>query len=144
MDPRHASYYASVMGVLHWCVELGRLDIMIEVQMLASFQACPREGLSEMVFHVFAYLKKYNRSAFVFDWTMPKLDESSFMEVDWKEYYPGAKETIPDNMPEPQGCSVTTTCFVDAPGCRLTHCSHSGILIFVNRAPILWFSKRQV
>jgi hypothetical protein len=56
LDPRHASYYASVMGVLHWCVELGqcvelgRLDIMIEVEMLASFQACPREGHLETVF----------------------------------------------------------------------------------------------
>jgi hypothetical protein len=67
------------------------------------------------------------------------------MEVDWKEYYPGAKEAIPDNMPEPQGRSVTTTCFVDTDhaGCRLTRRSHSGILIFVNRAPILWFLKRQ-
>jgi hypothetical protein len=37
------------------------------------------------------------------------------------------------------------TCFMDADraGCHLTHRSHSGILIFVNRAPILWFSKRQ-
>jgi hypothetical protein len=50
----------------------------------------------------------------VFDWTVPERDESSFMEVDWKEYYPGAKEAITDNMPEPRGCSVTTTCFVDA------------------------------
>jgi hypothetical protein len=111
--------------------------------MLASFQTCPREGHLETVFLVFAYLKKYNRSALVFDWTVPELDESSFMEVDWKEYYPGAKEAIPDNMPEPRGRSVTTTCFVDADhaGCRLTRRSHSGILIFVNRAPILWFLK---
>jgi delta-aminolevulinic acid dehydratase/porphobilinogen synthase len=67
------------------------------------------------------------------------------MEVDWKEYYPGAKEAIPDNIPEPRGRLVTTTCFVDADhaGCRFTRHSHSGILIFVNRAPILWFSKRQ-
>jgi hypothetical protein len=57
LDPRHASYYASVMGVLHWCVELGQLDIMIEVQMLASFQVCPKEGHLETVFHVFSYLK---------------------------------------------------------------------------------------
>jgi hypothetical protein len=34
LDPRRASYYASVMGVLRCCVELGRLDIVIEVQMV--------------------------------------------------------------------------------------------------------------
>jgi hypothetical protein len=97
------------------------------------------------MFHVFAYLKKYDRSAFVFDWTEPWLDQSQFKECDWKEYFPGAAEAIPPNMPEPRGKSVLTTCFVDADhaGYKLTWRSHSGVLIFVNRAPILWFSKRQ-
>jgi len=37
------------------------------------------------------------------------------------------------------------SCYVDADhaGCRATRRSHSGILIFLNRAPILWYSKRQ-
>ena len=97
------------------------------------------------MFHVFAYLKRHNRSALVFDWTEPEFDTTQFRECDWKEYYPGATEAIPDNMPEPRGRSVTSTCFVDADhaGCRLTRRSHSGVLIFVNRAPIIWFSKRQ-
>ena len=35
--------------------------------------------------------------------------------------------------------------FVDADhaGDRDTHCSFTGILIYVNRAPILWFSKKE-
>jgi hypothetical protein len=41
LDPRQASYYASLMGVLHWCIELRWLDIIVEVGMLMSFQACP-------------------------------------------------------------------------------------------------------
>jgi hypothetical protein len=145
LDERKASYYASLMGVLRWIIELGRIDIIVEVGLLARFQANPRQGHLEQMFHVFAYLKKYNRSALVFDWTEPDLDVTMFKECDWKEYYPEAKEAIPDNMPEPRGRSVTTTCFVDADhaGCRLTRRSHSGVLIFVNRAPIMWFSKRQ-
>jgi hypothetical protein len=37
------------------------------------------------------------------------------------------------------------SCFVDVDhaGCRETRRSHSGIIIFVNGVPILWFSKRQ-
>ena len=37
------------------------------------------------------------------------------------------------------------TCYVDAShaGCRVTRRSHTGIFIFINRAPIVWFSKRQ-
>ena len=145
LDELRASYYGSLMGVLRWCIELGRIDIVVEVGMLSHFQACPREGHLEQVFHVFAFLKSHSRSAMVFDPTEPTLDESVFKKCDWKEFYPDAKEAIPTNMPEPRGRPVTTTCFVDADhaGCRLTRRSHSGILIFVNRAPILWYSKRQ-
>ena len=145
LDEKRASYYASLMGVLRWCIELGRIDIIVEVGLLARFQACPREGHLDQLFHVFAYLKKYNHSTLVFDWTEPELSEEGFVEVDWQDYYPGAVEAIPSNMPEPRGKEVLTTCFVDADhaGCRLTRRSHSGVLIFVNRAPIIWFSKRQ-
>ena len=81
----------------------------------------------------------------VFDWTTPTFDTSKFAQCDWTEFYPEAKEAIPSNMPEPRGQPVTTTCWVDADhaGCRMTRRSHTGIIIFVNRAPILWFSKRQ-
>jgi hypothetical protein len=37
------------------------------------------------------------------------------------------------------------SCFVDTDhaGCQVTRWLHTGVLIFVNRAPILWYSKRQ-
>jgi hypothetical protein len=145
VNDKLSSYYSSLMGILRWCIELGRIDIVVEVGLLARFQACPRQGHLEQLFHVFAYLKKYNLSSLVFDWTKPEFDESRFKVCDWREYYPDAKEGIPSNMPEARGCPVTTSCFVDADhaGCRLTRRSHSGVLIFVNRAPIIWFSKRQ-
>jgi hypothetical protein len=81
----------------------------------------------------------------VFDETEPAIDQSRFRVVDWSEFYPGAEEAIPQDMPEPRGCSVVTSCFVDSDhaGCRLTRRSHTGVLIFVNNAPILWHSKRQ-
>ncbi len=140
-----ATYFQSVIGVLRWIIELGRIDIIVEVGLLSHYLAAPRVGHLEQVYHIFAYLKKYNRSAVVLDWTEPSIDESLFKEVDWSEYYPGVKETIPPNMPEPRGKPVVTTCYVDADhaGCRLTRRSHTGILIFVNRAPIVWYSKRQ-
>ena len=145
LNEGQSSYYQSLMGVLRWCIELGRIDIMVEVGLLARFQAAPRAGHLAQAFHVFAYLKHHKKSSLVFDWTEPELDLSQFAICDWKEFYPGAAESIPTNMPEPRGRSVTMTCFVDADhaGCLLTRRSHSGVLIFVNRAPIIWFSKRQ-
>jgi hypothetical protein len=62
----------------------------VEVGLLSCFKAATREGHLEQLFRVFAYLKKYNRSSMVFDWTYPELDESVFMECDWNEFYPGA------------------------------------------------------
>jgi hypothetical protein len=48
-------------------------------------------------------------------------------------------------MPEPRGRSVTISLFVDAnhAGNVITRRSHTGIFLFVQNAPIIWFSKRQ-
>jgi hypothetical protein len=48
-------------------------------------------------------------------------------------------------MPKPRGNSVTTHCFVDANHAsdKETRRSQTGILLFVNTAPIIWYSKRQ-
>ena len=37
------------------------------------------------------------------------------------------------------------SCFFDADhaGCRVTIRSHTGVIIFINKTPILWFSKQQ-
>jgi len=48
-------------------------------------------------------------------------------------------------MPPPRGNAATRHCFVDADlaGNTGTRRSQTGILIFVNRAPVIWYSKRQ-
>jgi hypothetical protein len=46
---------------------------------------------------------------------------------------------------KPQGQRVTISAFVDAnhAGNKVTRCSHTDIIIYVQNAPILWYSKRQ-
>jgi hypothetical protein len=48
-------------------------------------------------------------------------------------------------MPEPRGRSVIISAFVDTnhAGNVVTRRSHTGIFIFVQNAPIIWFSKKQ-
>ena len=48
-------------------------------------------------------------------------------------------------MPEPRGHPVIISAFVDAnhAGNIVTRHLHTGIFIFVQNAPIIWFSKRQ-
>jgi hypothetical protein len=142
---RQASYYQGLIGILRWTVELGRIDILIDVAMLSSHAAAPREGHLDQAFHVFAYLKHHGRSKLVFDDTNPEFDERRFKKCNWSETYPDAEEAIPTNMPEPRGKPVTVNCFVDAShaGCQVTRRSQTGVIIFCNRAPIIWYSKRQ-
>ena len=58
LDEKAASYYQSQCGVLRWMIELGRIDCITEVSLLASQMALPREGHLDALFHVFAHLKQ--------------------------------------------------------------------------------------
>mmetsp|Transcript_8647 Transcript_8647/g.12593 ORF Transcript_8647/g.12593 Transcript_8647/m.12593 type:complete len:946 (-) Transcript_8647:1039-3876(-) len=139
------NYYQGLVGILRWIVELGRIDLNVPVSLLSRFMMSPREGHLQQCYHMLAYLKQFNRSRLVFDDAEPDLSEYYFHVCDWSEYYHDAAEPIPPNMPEPLGHSVTTTCFCDTDhaGCKVTRRSQTGILIYVNKAPIFWYSKRQ-
>jgi hypothetical protein len=65
--------------------------------------------------------------------------------ADWSEFYGDVEEEMPPNMPEPRGNPVSTSAFVDAnhAGNVVTRRSHTGIILFVQNAPIMWYSKRQ-
>jgi hypothetical protein len=142
----NGTYYHSQIGVLQWMVELGRVDIITEVSMLASHLACPREAHLEAVSRIFAYLDKKHNSRMVFDPTYPEIDMSALKECEWKEFYGEAKEPLPLNMPEPRGTKeVDCHLYVDSDhaGDRLIRRSQTRFSIFLNTAPLIWFSKRQ-
>ena len=83
--------------------ELGRVDIIVPVALLSRFLSAPRVGHLDQSFHIFAYLKRYNKSALVFDDTVPVFDDSEFTKCDWSEFYPGASEPVPPKAPELRG-----------------------------------------
>ena len=61
LDDEGAEYFQSLVGILRWIVELGRIDIGVEASMLASCMAMQRVGNLQQLFYVFAYLKnKHN------------------------------------------------------------------------------------
>ena len=146
LTPEMTSRYQQLVGILRWCVELGRIDICLEVAKLSAYNANPRVGHLEAVYGVFGYLESHNRSKIVLDPTKPKVDESVFNgNADWMDFYGDVEEELPPTMPKPRGNSVTISMFVDAAhaGNVVTRRSHTGILIFLNKAPIWWYSKRQ-
>ena len=143
-----ASYFHSLIGVLRWIVELGRVDICIDVSMMSSHLALPREGHLKEVFHIFAYLKKHHNAEMVFDPTPVQFDRNLFEKQDWS-YSPygveGIEEEMPDGMPTPYGPSMTMRVYVDADhaGDLLTRRSRTGFVVFLNSSPIHWSSKKQ-
>ena len=90
-----ANYYQSLIGALRWAVELGRIDIIVEVGMLSRYCVSPRLRHLEQVLHIFAHLKRQGPCTMVFDPTEPKIDNSIFQLRDWSELYPEAAEPIP-------------------------------------------------
>lgn len=126
-------------------MELGRIDIHLSIALMAQYLAQPRIGHLDQVYHIFAYIKAHIRSRIILDPTVPYVNNDRFLQVDWREFYPDATEAVPTNAPEPKGNAIVMSCFVDADhaGNRITRRLHTGIIIFCNRAPILWFSKRQ-
>jgi hypothetical protein len=81
----------------------------------------------------------------VFDDSEPVFDESAFTVCDWSEFYPDAAEAIPHDIPMEHGKAMVTSGFMDADhaGCKVTRRLHMGVILFVNKAPILWYSKHQ-
>jgi hypothetical protein len=139
-----------LIGILRWAVEIGRIDIYLETSLLSPYQANPRFGHIEAAYHIFAYLKKHpGMGRLAFDPKASVIDESFFhANANWTDFYWDVTEELPPNMPEPRGNPVTISAFVDANHAgnvvpRRPRRSHTGIFIFVQNAPIVWFSKKQ-
>jgi hypothetical protein len=105
----------------------------------------PREGHLEQVIHIIGYLKDHKKMRLMFDSSRPNIDERWFKSYDWFDFYRDANEATPPNMPEARGNEVIISVFVDAnlAGDSKNRRSQTGVLIFINKAPIHWYSKRQ-
>ena len=138
------SRYLQRIGICRWAVELGRIDIFLELYLLSQYQASPRLRHLEVFYNLFAYLKKHpDMGRLSYDSKAPDIDESDFVQgFDWKDFYGNVEEELPPRMPEPRGNPVIISAFIDADhaGNVVTRRSHTGIIIFVQNAPIVWFS----
>ena len=96
------------------------------------------------------YLETHSTNELTFDPQQYYLSPSILQEASEKgramaSLYKDAADEIPPNAPEPRGKAVQINCFVNADhaGDRITRRSHTGILLYVNKAPVSWYSKKQ-
>ena len=146
LSPENAAYYQSLIGILQWMVELGRVDITCEVSMMSSHLALPRIGHLKQLFHIFAYLKKCHNTEMVFDPSDPQIDMKQFPDKDWSATeYGMIKEEVPGNAPSARGMGFVMSAYVDSDhaGDNITRRSRTGYIVYFNSAPIYWHSKKQ-
>ena len=67
-------------------MEIGRVDIITEVSMMASQMAMPSDGHLEAVLYVFAFLRQKYNFRMVFEPTCPATNMNDFIECRWKVF----------------------------------------------------------
>ena len=146
LDQKGISEYQSLIGSLQWAISIGRIDIATAVMTMSSFRAAPRQGHLERVKRICGYTHKMREACIRL-----RTDEPDFSDVpeptySWaKSVYGDIKEQIPKDCPKPLGKYVTLTHYVDANlmHCLLTGRSVTGILHFLNKTPMDWYTKKQ-
>ena len=114
LPPMLASYYQHLIRILHWIVELGRVDLVTEVSLLASQMAMPRCGHLDAALHVIAHLKSQSNAQMVFDPTYPDIYCPEFKKQDWTHFNGDVREAISMNTPEPRGKDADLRLMVDS------------------------------
>lgn len=141
------THFQELIGILRWATELGRVDILLEVSLLSSYQAMPRWTHLQELYQIFAFLKRNPKFSLYMSPELPNYQatQSKSNPSDFLEHYRGAREDLPIMMPKPRGKSVAITAYVDAShaGNKATRQSHTGVMLFVNRALVMWHSKKQ-
>jgi hypothetical protein len=96
-----------------------------------------------IVYYLFAHLALNHNTQVACDPTYPEIDESAFIDTDWKAIYEEIKEAVPIDSPTPLGKEVELRLYVDYDhaGEKFTRHSRTGVVICLNMAPIVWFSK---
>ena len=96
---------------------------------------------------IFVYPKKAYGKTIIIDPMITKVNTCMEIEMNWLKriYGNDNQEEISANTPEPLGKTMPVNVFVDAShaGEKLAYNSHPEILIYVNKTPIDWFSKRK-
>jgi hypothetical protein len=111
-----SSRYLQLIGIVHWAIELGCIDIFHKVSLLSQYQVSPRVGHLEVMYHVFAYLRNHlDMGQIAYDSLAPMLNDLTFQgNADWTDFYGDVQEEFPPKMLKLRGNPVTISAFVDA------------------------------
>jgi hypothetical protein len=97
LDDDNTTLFQEIIGILRWAVELGRVDIMLDVSLLSSHFSSPREGHLFHALGILSYLH-FNPSRSLYMNPMEfNISENRFYQADWTDFYRHSKHLIPDD-----------------------------------------------
>ena len=113
--PEKASYYQTIICVIRWMVELGRVDIAVEVSQLSSLFAMPYKGHMVSDLRIMSYLIIRHNSRLILDPSYSDINLSEFKSDDnWTAFYGDSKEAKPHNAPKPLCNEIELIMFVNS------------------------------
>jgi len=139
--------YQLMIGQLQWLITIGRFDMQTSTMTMSAFRAKPRTGHLERLRRMYCYVNRFPNYMIRFRTQQPDL---SFFDThknqDWKDsIYGEHSEELPMDAPKSLGKEVTLIHYFDANLMHdvLTGKAVTGCIHFINKTPIMWYSKKQ-
>ena len=119
-SPMRSFDYMRLVGSLNWLACSTRVDLSYATQLLSRYSNCPGPLQWDQATHVLEYLKGHASMGIV---------------------YHGSADALRD----PYDCTDRVVAYVDSDhcGCKDSRRSTTGMIITLNRGPIVWKSKLQ-
>ena len=78
--------YQELTIVLMWEIEIGRVDILLEVVLLSTHLTMPRKGHLGQVYHIFGYMNQSSIRRLLLDPKHPDIIEERFTRFNWEDF----------------------------------------------------------
>ena len=78
LNSSDTQFFQELIGILRWGTEIGRIDVLLETEILSQHQALPRVGHLEQALHIFSFLKKKPKLSLYLDPRYPDIDYGLF------------------------------------------------------------------
>ena len=87
LDKDRIKIYQELIRVLRWEIEIGRVDILLEVALLSNYLTMRRKVDLGQVYQIFGHLKQISRKRLLFDPEHPDITEERFARFNWEDLY---------------------------------------------------------
>ena len=77
LPPDEESYFQTIIGVMMWMVELGHVDIAVEVSIISSILAMTPNGHMSAALHIISCLRVKHYSCLILDPTYADINYSN-------------------------------------------------------------------